>query len=187
MTKKIIEWVGLIAWWVSKIHNKLIRTYLLTKVKHGTNCEIRGSGTFHGDITLGNDVIIGTDSCFLSTGARIIIGNKVIFGPHVYMISGNHQVNKVGEYIIDIHEKTEICDADIVIEDDVWIGAGVIILKGVTVGRGSVIGAGSVVTKSTPPYSICAGNPSKVLKMKFTPEQIAEHEEILYGNTGKKS
>lgn len=181
MISKIVEFFGRIAMINRKIHNKLLRTYLLTTVKHGKNCEIRGYGTFNGDITLGNDVIIGTDSCFLSTGARIIIGNKVIFGPHVYLISGNHQVNKVGEYIIDVHEKTEVCDADIVIEDDCWIGAGVIILKGVTIGRGSVIGAGSVVTKSTPPYSISAGNPCRVIKSRFTPEEIILHEEKLYG------
>ena len=47
---------------------------------------------------------------------EIKIGNKVVFGSHVYIISGNHQVNQVGKYIIDVQEKTEKCDEDIIIE-----------------------------------------------------------------------
>ena len=71
-------------------------------------------------------------------------------------------------------------DVDVVIEEEAWIGTGCIILKGVTVGRGAVVAAGSIVTKTVPPYSICAGVPAKVVKMRFTPEQIAEHEAKLY-------
>jgi acetyltransferase-like isoleucine patch superfamily enzyme len=67
-----------------------------------------------------------------------------------------------------------------VIEDDVWIGSNAIILHGVTIKRGSVIGAGSVVTKSTEPYSISVGNPARILRYRFSKEQILMHEEILY-------
>jgi acetyltransferase-like isoleucine patch superfamily enzyme len=55
----------------------------------------------------------------------------------------------------------------IVIEDDVWIGAGARILDGVTIARGSVIGAGSVVTKSTQPYSIVVGVPAKIVSSRL--------------------
>lgn len=55
----------------------------------------------------------------MSTGAKIEIGNSVLFGPHVFIITGNHQVNQIGKYIIDVEKKTECCDADVVIEDDV--------------------------------------------------------------------
>ena len=115
----------------------------------------------------------------MATGAELKIGNKVLFGPHCFIMTGNHQINQVGKYITDVTEKTECCDESVVIEDDVWIGAGTIILKGVTIGRGSVIGAGSIVTRSTKPYSINAGNPCKEIKMRFNEEQIRKHEDIL--------
>ncbi len=54
--------------------------------------------------------------------------------------------------------------APIVIEDRVWIGARAIILKGVTIGHDSIVGAGAVVTKSVPPFSLCVGNPARVVR-----------------------
>ena len=61
-----------------------------------------------------------------------------------------------------------------------WCGANVTILKGVTIGRGSIVAAGAVVTQSFPPYSVIGGVPAKLLKMRFTPEEIVEHEKMLY-------
>lgn len=52
----------------------------------------------------------------------------------------------------------------VVIEDDVWIGAGSIILKGVTIGSRSIVGAASVVTRDVPPDVVVAGNPARVVK-----------------------
>ena len=73
-------------------------------------------------------------------------------------------------------------DQDVIFVGVYWIGMNVSVLKGVTIGRGCIIAAGAVVNKSTPPpYSIVGGVPAKVLKMRFTPEQIKEHETILYG------
>ena len=176
----LINFAGKLTLFLRRIKDKIVSLYQLSQIPHGKNCSIRGgSSRFEGNITFGNDVTIGVNSTILSTDAKVTIGNKVLFGPHVFVITGNHQINRIGEYITDIQEKTEVCDEDIVIEDDVWIGAGAIILKGVTIGRGSVIGAGSVVTKSTAPYSINAGNPCKCIKMRFTEEEIKEHERLL--------
>ena len=61
-----------------------------------------------------------------------------------------------------------------------WIGSNVTLLSGVTVGRGSIIAAGAVVNKDVPPYSIVGGVPAKVIKFKWTVDQIIEHESKLY-------
>lgn len=69
---------------------------------------------------------------------------------------------------------------DIVVEEDVWIGVGAIILAGAHLGRGCVIGAGTIVNKNIPPYSVVVGPSAKIIKKKFTVEQILEHEKTLY-------
>ena len=50
---------------------------------------------------------------------------------------------------------------EVIINDDVWIGARAMILGGVTIGRGAVIAAGSVVTRDVEPYDIVGGLPAK--------------------------
>ena len=118
-------------------------------------------------------------STFYCTEAPLTIGKKVIFGPNPTIITGDHRIDVIGKYIMDSKEKLPENDAPVVIEDDVWCGANVTILKGVTIGHGSVVAAGAVVTKSFPPYSIIGGVPAKLLKMRFTQEEIEEHERLL--------
>lgn len=56
---------------------------------------------------------------------------------------------------------------------DAWVGTNVIILSNVRIGAGAIVGAGAVVTKDVPPYAIVAGNPARVVKMRFE-ERIVE-------------
>jgi serine acetyltransferase len=56
-------------------------------------------------------------------------------------------------------------------------------LKGVTISRGSIVAAGAVVNKPCLPYSIIGGVPAKILKFRFTKEEIIEHEKQLYPET----
>ena len=132
------------------------------------------------NLSIGDYTSIPKHSTFYCTGAPLTIGKKVIFGPAPTIITGDHRIDVVGKFIMDSHDKLPENDARVVIEDDVWCGSHVTILKGVTIGRGSVIAAGAVVTKSCPPYSIIGGVPAKVLKSRFTPEEIARHEQALY-------
>ena len=132
------------------------------------------------NVTIGNDVYIGPHALFLCTESQIFIGNKVLFGPHVTIIGGDHRITDVGRFIYDVLDKHPEDDQDVHIEDDVWIGTNTTLLKGVTVGRGAVVAAGALVTKDVPPYAIVGGVPAKVLKYRFTPEQIQEHERQLY-------
>lgn len=124
---------------------------------------------------------IGPNSTIYTTGAKLLIKKHFISGPNLTIITGDHHYC-VGKFVDEISDDDKIPenDSDVVIEEDVWCGANVIILKGVTIGRGSIVAAGAVVTKSCPPYSIIGGVPAKVIKNKFSSEQISEHERLLY-------
>jgi len=65
-------------------------------------------------------------------------------------------------------ETAKMPAAQVVIEDDVWIGAKSTIMKGVRIGRGAVVAAASVVTKAVPPFTLVAGNPARTLR-ELTP------------------
>jgi len=94
--------------------------------------------------------------------AKIVLGKNVILGPYVQMIAFNHGIKEISVPIVE----QEYTEDDIIIEDNVWIGAGAIILAGVKIGKGTVIASGSVVTKNLPPNSICGGVPAKVIKYR---------------------
>lgn len=130
------------------------------------------------NLSVGEGSSIPKGSVFYCTGAALTIGKKVIFGPRPTIITGDHRIDIIGKHIIDVtsREKLPENDLPVTIEDGCWIGANVTILKGVTIGRGSVVAAGSVVTRSCAPYSIIGGVPAKVIRMRFTEEEIAEHE-----------
>ena len=106
---------------------------------------------------------------------------KVVIGPRLSIITGDHKMNAVGKYMADVtdEEKDEENDQDVIIEKDVWIGANVTILKGVTVAEGCVIGAGTVLTKSTHPYGIYVGVPGRRVSERFTNEELENHINIL--------
>ena len=109
------------------------------------------------NITIGNNFFANFD-CIMLDGNLITIGDNVLLGPRVGLYTANHA--------LDARERIMGgCYAHpIVIEDNVWIGAGVHIMGGVTIGRNSVIGAGSVVTKDVPENVIAAGVPCKVIR-----------------------
>ena len=149
--------------------------------KCGKNVNIGKDCSFYGseNITIGDDVYIGPKAMFLTTEAKIIMGKKIMLGPEVAIVTGNHRIDLIGRYMYDIavEEKLPENDKDVVINDDVWIGMRATILKGVTIGEGSIIGAGAVVTKNVPPYSIYLSN-DRIIS-RFTEQEIAEHKRIL--------
>ena len=132
------------------------------------------------NLSIGNDVIIPKGTTFFCTEASLSIGNKVIFGPNPTIITGDHRIDVIGKYIFDSRDKTAENDKPVCIEVYVWAGANITILIGVTIGRGSIIAAGSVVTHSCPPYSIIGGIPAKIIKYRFTIDEILQHEKLLY-------
>jgi acetyltransferase-like isoleucine patch superfamily enzyme len=97
-------------------------------------------------------------------------------------MGGDHDISKIGRFIIDIteDEKDKCNDQDVIFEDDIWVGARALILKGVIVGRGAVIGAGALVNQNVPPYSIMVGVPARPVRLRWTIQEILQHENILY-------
>lgn len=133
------------------------------------------------NVETGDDVSIGSGATLLATESKIIFGNKVLLGPNVTIVGGNHNTSIVGKFMYDVHEKRVEDDQDVIIEDDVWICSSVIILKGVRVGRGSIVAAGALVNKDIPPYAIVGGIPAKVIGWRFNDlDAILRHERVLY-------
>lgn len=129
----------------------------------------------------------------LNINAKFIIGKYSGVGPNVTVITGNH-MSIVGKYLMDVtdddkraYDPEGMQDQDVVLEEDVWIGANVTLLNGVRVGRGAVLAAGTVCRTKIPPYAIVTGNPAKLVGFRFTPEQIIEHEALLYNEDERLS
>lgn len=179
MTNKIMSLLGKLMFTMTRGIKFFIKKYQKSLFKScGDQVFIANDCTFTPEtITIGNDVTIGRNACFQSPHGEIIIGNHVMFGPRVHIHGGNHRFDVIGKYMKGL-EKTKGIDGQVIIEDDVWIGANVTILKKVRVGRGSIVGAGSVVTKDIPPYSIYTGVPDVKVRERFTEEEILEHERI---------
>lgn len=102
--------------------------------------------------------------------STITIGNSVMIGPQVRISNGDHGF---GDHTLPMYLQPFVSE-EIIIEDDVWIGANAIVLKGVKIGQGAIVGAGAVVTKDVAPYSIVGGVPAKLIKKRFTDDKIKE-------------
>ena len=149
----------------------------------GHNVSIKPSTSNIKGITncsFGNNVRIHPYATIFTTDAKLIIGNYVALGPKVTIMTGNHITNTIGQFMWNVHVKTEGYDKDVIIEDEIWVGSNVTILSGARLGRGMVAAAGCIINKPMPPYSIVGGVPAKVLKFRFTIDEILQHEKILY-------
>jgi len=110
--------------------------------------------------------------------AKVIIGSycSIALG-NLFLLGGGHPLNYPTTYPFKnmiFNQEESIENGDIVIKDDVWIGAQATIMSGVTIGQGAVIGAKALVTKDVPPYAIVGGVPAKVIKYRFSKEIIDE-------------
>ncbi|HEX9921997.1 MAG TPA: acyltransferase [Anaerolineae bacterium] len=128
-------------------------------------------------ITIGRNCFIGEYNVMRGQGG-IRIGNDVYTGPMVQIVAVNHVYTDPDRPI----REQGVTAQGIVIEDDVWIGAGATVVDGVTVGRGSVIGAGAVVTSDIPPYSIAVGTPAKPIKdRRQLTNNYRSEQEVFFG------
>src|SRR5690606_40664758 len=109
--------------------------------KAGRNLNIHPlSSVYFGieNLSVGNNVSIPRFAHVFCTEAPLSIGNNVIFGPAPTIVTGNHRIDLIGKFIVDSNLKLPENDKEVIIEDDIWVGANVTILMGVHLGKGSV-------------------------------------------------
>lgn len=117
--------------------------------------------TQNAGIMIGNDV--GISGATICAAKKVSIGSESMLGANVIIADSDmHPLNPTKRRFISDYSKIE--SSEIIIEDNVFIGANSIVLKGVHIGKNSIVGAGSVVTGDIPADSIAAGNPCKVIR-----------------------
>jgi chloramphenicol O-acetyltransferase type B len=108
---------------------------------------------------------------------KLYIGDYVAIAAEVVILMGgnhNHRTDWFSlypfadSYVTSYQEK-----GDTIIQDGVWLGMRAMIMPGVIIGEGAVIAANSTVTKNIAPYAVVAGNPARVIKMRFDENVIA--------------
>lgn len=119
---------------------------------------------------------------------RLIIGNYCSLAERVQFVFGEHPTNAVSTFplrtmLVPGNGNTDaFSKGPVVVGSDVWIGTNAIVLSGINIGHGAIIAAGAVVTRDVPPYAVVGGVPARVLKLRFTPEQIDALLSIAWWN-----
>lgn len=131
--------------------------YLYENTKLRSNCTIINSPE--------RKLIVKKYSAIASGCTFITNGHTSTVGIPHFLLGPSHINDKSG---------------DIIIGEDVWMGANCTVMPGITIGRGAIIGTGSLVTKDVPPYALVVGSPAKVVGKKFELEDVIKHEKELY-------
>ncbi|MGB0645817.1 MAG: acyltransferase [Bradymonadia bacterium] len=118
-------------------------------------------GYYQNKLNIGSGCWIG-QQVFIHSAGGVLIEENVGIGPGVKILTSTHR--EVGRDTPILHAPLDM--APVVIRRDADIGVGAVILPGVTIGIGAQIGAGAVVSKDVPDYSIAAGVPARVLKIR---------------------
>lgn len=147
--------------WSDKVRHILLRwagVRIVGRSSIRAPIDIRPAGRA-GAVRIGPRCFLNSSLRFAVPRATVTIGRDAQIGPGASFETVSHGMEFVaGKGRGDI-------DGDIVIEDEVWIGAGAIITQGVTIGRGAVVGAGAVVVKDVPARAFVGGVPARLIRM----------------------
>ena len=134
-----------------------------------------------GRIDIGDLTSVQDRSIFVGD---VRIGRYCLFSLNVLVTSGTHHYDAMPGWLIKDQDEyvrgeprfTTQLSKPVQIDDDCWIGANSVILAGVTIGKGCVVGANSVVNQDFPPYSVAAGAPARLVKMRmpFSPPGVLD-------------
>lgn len=136
----------------------------------------------HSGIRIGKDSLVGEYSVIRGQGG-VEIGDRVYTSPFTQIIAVNHVFDDPNRSFID----QGITAEGIVIEDDVWLGAGAVITDGVHVGKGAVVAAGAVVTRDVPAHTIVGGVPARPIRAigdesQVKVEKMKYHQKMEFGS-----
>jgi acetyltransferase-like isoleucine patch superfamily enzyme len=138
--------------------------YAMRVMKRGIGTSVSSTARFNHpeNITLGDRTNVNR-YCLIWAGptAKVVFGKDCLTGPGVTVIASRYNVK--GRDIVRSYPPYE---KDIIIGNDVWLGANVVVLPGVTIGDGAIVGAGSVVTKDIEPYDVVVGVPAEKIKTR---------------------
>ena len=110
-----------------------------------------------GDVIIGNHTRIGLHNTIIGP---VTIGSHVNLAQGITITALNHHFDDSEKRI----DQQGVTTKEVVLEDDIWVGANAVILPGVTIGKHAVVAAGAIVTKDVPPHSLVAGVPAKVIR-----------------------
>lgn len=124
-------------------------------------------------VEIGNDVSINYGT-HLSGAGGLKLGNYVNIGPNCQILTSQHRFDRMDFPM----SKQGITTGEVVIEDDVWLGANVVVLPGVRIRRGAIVGANAVVTKEVPAFAIVGGVPAKIIRFRFSDDVLKRAAEV---------
>lgn len=194
--------------WVSRIAVRVVnfKKWVSLSIVVKSNADVRqavleGKNIIYQNANISRSSIgFGSYVGWDSTLANCKIGRYCSIAPYVNVVVGRHPtknfvsthpalfstMKQAGFTYVDTQRFKEnhyLADGKSVhIGNDVWIGNYVIIIEGVTIGDGAIIAAGSVVIKDVPPYTIVGGNPARVIRLRFTENQISKLQNTQWWN-----
>jgi virginiamycin A acetyltransferase len=125
-----------------------------------------------------NDQLIIGKFCQLASGVRFLMNG-----------ANNHPIQAISTYPFNVmgaslaHASIEtVSKGDTIIGNDVWIGNQATIMQGIKIGDGAIIGTNALVTKNVEPYTIVGGNPARVIRKRFTEEEISFLIDLAWWN-----
>ncbi len=159
---------------------------------------VKAKNIFVGDYTYFDDRRYGIDKFeeynvlynYDFSKVKLVIGKFCAIAAETrFIMTGDHKLDAISTYpfpifghgweaAFNVHDLP--VKGDIIVGNDVWFGYDSLIMNGVNVGNGAIIAARAVVVKDVPAYSIVAGNPAKVVKMRFCDKTIERLQKIAW-------
>jgi acetyltransferase-like isoleucine patch superfamily enzyme len=161
---------------LAKVTNSELKFYSRMKDNSEIHSSILGEYSYISQYSIVNKSTIGK-FCSIANGCYIgLWEHDTAVSTHSFYLyeHSGHFVNGYKNYQKDCVETH--------IGHDVWVGANAVIMKGVNVSDGAIIGASAVVTKDVPPYAIVVGNPARIIKYRFSKEDISWLLELRWWN-----